>query len=416
LTTATDITSPAMADEAGVAPAVSIRGVSKTFRLPHQRYSTLKERALHPFRSRTFDELRAVQDVTVDVAPGEFFGITGRNGSGKSTLLKCLAGIYSTDEGAIDVAGRLSPFIELGVGFNMDLTARENVLINATMLGLSRKQARARFDDIIAFAELEDFVDLKLKNYSSGMSVRLGFSVAIEVDADVLLVDEVLAVGDAAFQYKCYQQFERLKAEGKTIVFVTHDMTAVERFCDRAMLMEKGKMVALGPPRDITRSYNQLNFSGVLHEPVEQSRHGDRRGAEIVRAWFENDAWQEVTTLGQGAFCHCLFEVRFDEDVEDPIFGAALRNLTGQTLLAATSLYDHPNTGSFKAGETAIVRIGFWMRMGAGQYTLSPVIAHKNRPADIIDERENLATLLVHSTRNTGGLVDLEQVLSVHRP
>jgi ABC-type polysaccharide/polyol phosphate transport system ATPase subunit len=180
--------------------AVKVDDVSKTFKLPHQRYSTLKERALHPFRSRTFDEFEAVKAVTLDVRQGEFFGIVGRNGSGKSTLLKCLAGIYEPNRGSVAISGRLSPFIELGVGLNGDLTARDNVMINAILLGLTRTQAKERFDDIIAFAELEEFLDLKLKNYSSGMTVRLAFSVAIQVDADVLLVDEVLAVGDAAFQ------------------------------------------------------------------------------------------------------------------------------------------------------------------------------------------------------------------------
>ena len=209
----------------GSAPvAVSVRHVSKTFRLPHERYHTLKERALHPFRSRSYDVLRAVQDVSVEIAPGEFFGIVGRNGSGKSTLLKCLAGIYDIDEGELTVNGRLSPFIELGVGFNPDLTARDNVIINAIMLGLSRKEAGERFDDILAFAELEEFVDLKLKNYSSGMHVRLAFATAVQVDAEILLIDEVLAVGDAAFQQKCFDEFTRLRRDGRTMLFVTHDM------------------------------------------------------------------------------------------------------------------------------------------------------------------------------------------------
>src|SRR5215216_4465021 len=245
---------------AAPSPAIEMHDVAKTFRLPHQRYSTLKERALHPLRARTFEELNAVRDVSLAIGEGEFFGIVGRNGSGKSTLLKCLAGIYRPDRGTIDVRGRLSPFIELGVGFNPDLTARDNVLVNAIMLGLSRREAKRRFDDIIAFAELEDFVDLKLKNYSSGMSVRLGFSVAVQVDAEVLLIDEVLAVGDAAFQRKCFDQFERMSAEGRTILFVTHDMGSVERFCDRAMLLEQGRVLELGPPEEIARRYNEVNF------------------------------------------------------------------------------------------------------------------------------------------------------------
>src|SRR5918999_323731 len=204
--------------------------------------------------------LHAVDEVSFDVAPGEFFGIVGRNGSGKSTLLKCLAGIYEADDGHTIVRGRLSPFIELGVGFNPDLTARDNVIINAIMLGLTRKEARERFDEIIAFAELEDFIDLKLKNYSSGMSVRLGFSVAVQADADVLLVDEVLAVGDAAFQRKCFDEFERMRREERTILFVTHDMNAVERFCDRAMLLEAGRLLEIGAPDEIARRYSEVNF------------------------------------------------------------------------------------------------------------------------------------------------------------
>jgi ABC-type polysaccharide/polyol phosphate transport system ATPase subunit len=250
-----------------VAPAVSIQHLHKTFRLPRERVHTLKEYVLHPFRARNFDLLHAVRDVSVDIAPGEFFGIVGRNGSGKSTLLKCLAGIYATDEGELSINGRLSPFIELGVGFNMDLTARDNVIINAIMLGLSRKQARERFPDIIAFAELEEFTELKLKNYSSGMLVRLAFATAIQVDADILLIDEVLAVGDAAFQQKCFDEFGRLRQEGRTILFVTHDMGAVQRFCDRAMLLERGDVVDIGEPASIARQYNQLNFDRVRGEP-----------------------------------------------------------------------------------------------------------------------------------------------------
>src|SRR5215213_9139759 len=185
--------------------AIEARGLSKTFRIPHDRVDTFKERALHPFRRRRFDERRVLDEIDFEVQAGEFFGIVGRNGSGKSTLLKCMAGIYKADAGTIRVAGRMSPFIELGVGFNPDLTARDNIVINAVMMGLSRREARERFERIIAFAELEDFVDLKLKNYSSGMAVRLGFATAIQVDADILLVDEVLAVGDASFQQKCFE-------------------------------------------------------------------------------------------------------------------------------------------------------------------------------------------------------------------
>jgi len=291
---------------------VSVRGLSKSFRLPHQQYNTLKERALHPFAARTYDELHALRGVDFDVKSGEFFGIVGRNGSGKSTLLKCLAGIYSVDSGDIDVRGRLSPFIELGVGFNPELTARDNVIINAIMLGLTRREARERFDAIIEFAGLEEFVDLKLKNYSSGMSVRLGFSVAVQMDADVVLVDEVLAVGDAAFQRKCFEEFDRMKAESRTILFVTHDMGSVERFCDRGLVLERGEIVDVGPPDHITRTYSELNYGDL----------GDDRGAtgaaRISMAWCESPAGERIVSSQQGEELVAAFEVEFEDDVDDP--------------------------------------------------------------------------------------------------
>src|SRR4051794_523949 len=243
------------------APAIVAEGVHKRFQRPHEQMHTIKERALHPFRRRTFDEFEAVRDVGFSVERGEFFGIVGRNGSGKSTLLKLIAGIYKLNRGEIWVNGRMSTFIELGVGFNPDLAARDNVILNGIMLGLTPAQARARYEEVIEFAELREFENLKLKNYSSGMHVRLAFSVMIQVDADVLLIDEVLAVGDAAFQQKCFDEFNRLRDEGKTIILVTHDMAAVRRFAHRAMLLERGEVVSVGEPDLVGATYLELNFN-----------------------------------------------------------------------------------------------------------------------------------------------------------
>jgi ABC-type polysaccharide/polyol phosphate transport system ATPase subunit/ABC-type polysaccharide/polyol phosphate export permease len=233
--------------------------VSKSFRLPHEKYTTLKDRVVHPFMSQSYEGLRALRDVSFAVGRGEAFGIVGRNGSGKSTLLKCVSRIYRVDAGEIDVAGRLAPFIELGVGFNPELSARDNAFANAVLLGLTPKQARDRLDEMIDFAELGRFVDLKLKNYSSGMVTRLAFAVTVHVDADVLLFDEVLKVGDKGFQEKCGEHFERLKAEGRTILLVTHDMESVEEFCDRAMLLDGGRVKELGDPAVVARGYEELN-------------------------------------------------------------------------------------------------------------------------------------------------------------
>ena len=263
--------------------AVSVEGVSKSFRLPREQVSTLKEQVLHPTRRRRHDVLRALQDVSFEVGRGEVFGIVGRNGSGKSTLMKCLAGIYRADAGEMWLRGRMAPFIELGVGFNPDLTAHDNVLINAVMLGLTPDEARARYGSIMDFAELHEFAELKLKNYSSGMQVRLAFSVMVHVDADLLLIDEVLAVGDAAFQQKCYDVLDRARNEGRTILLVTHDMEQVQRFCDRALLLDRGRLVAIGDSRSVGRQYTQLNFATPSEREAIVAARSARRGRDRRR-------------------------------------------------------------------------------------------------------------------------------------
>src|SRR4051794_29397316 len=270
------------------APAVVVDGVSKAFRLPHEKVSTLKERALHPFRRSRYDRLEALKDVSFVVPQGEFFGIVGRNGSGKSTLLKCLAGIYRVDQGGVYINGRVSTFIELGVGFNPDLAARDNVLINGVMLGLSPREALERYDRVIDFAGLREFEELKLKNYSSGMHVRLAFSVMVQVDADILLIDEVLAVGDAAFQQKCFDVFNRLREEGRTILFVTHDMSSVRRFCHRALLLDRGEAQLIGDPVEVADRYLEIAFGravGYDDPEVGTARMGDGK-ARVIDVWL----------------------------------------------------------------------------------------------------------------------------------
>jgi ABC-type polysaccharide/polyol phosphate transport system ATPase subunit len=245
-------------------PAIDVVGVSKEFRLPHEERTTLKEHFLHPFHRVTYETQHALDDVTFAVEHGEFFGIVGPNGSGKSTLLKILAGIYRADSGNVRIDGLLSPFIELGVGFNMELNARDNVRINGTLLGLSRRELDERFDEIIGFAELERFVDQKLKNYSSGMLLRLAYSIAIQVDFDVLLLDEVLAVGDESFQDKCFRTFERFREEGKTIVLVTHGLNVLEEFADRVLYLSNGRIEAVGPPADVILEYRGRVAAGAI--------------------------------------------------------------------------------------------------------------------------------------------------------
>jgi len=237
--------------------AIEVRDLRKTFRLPHERRDTLREYFLHPLQRVDYEGNVALDGVSFEIEEGECFGIVGPNGSGKSTLMKLIAGIYRADAGRVRVRGRLSPFIELGVGFNPELTGRDNIRINGTLLGLSKRELQRRYDDIVGFAGLERFVDQKLKNYSSGMQVRLAYSIAIQVDFDVLLLDEVLAVGDRAFQEKCFETFDQFRAEGKTIVFVSHDLEAVGRFCDRALLLDHGIPTSLGATEDVLEAYDR---------------------------------------------------------------------------------------------------------------------------------------------------------------
>jgi ABC-type polysaccharide/polyol phosphate transport system ATPase subunit len=236
-------------------PMIEIKGVSKKFILPTEKRMMLKHHIIQFYKRQEYKNFVALSDVSFSIPRGEFFGIVGKNGSGKSTLLKVISKILVPDQGEVIVRGAVSPFLELGVGFNSELTAKENVYLYGAVLGLTKRQIDSRFDSIIKFAGLEKFVHARLKTFSSGMTARLAFATAINVNAPILLLDEVLAVGDAAFQEKCFQTFERFKKEGKTIVFVSHSLSAVERFCDRAALMEAGKVVMIGDPKEVVKRY-----------------------------------------------------------------------------------------------------------------------------------------------------------------
>ncbi len=352
-------------------PPIVADSVSKTFRVPEERSHTLKERALHPLRKSRHQTFQALNDISFDVRRGEFFGIAGRNGSGKSTLLKCLAGIYGVDSGRIWMNGRLSTFIELGVGFNQDLAARDNVVLNGIMMGLSPREARARYDAVIDFAELREFEELKLKNYSSGMHVRLAFSVAIQVDAEILLVDEVLAVGDAAFQQKCFDVFNAMRDEGRTIVFVTHDMGSLNRFCHRALLLERGSMVHLGEPHEVADRYLEINFGrdpeAVSSAIGERSGDGDARVRRGVESRTSTASAQPSLPQGQRITLKAL--VKFMVDVEDPVASVYVLNEEHVAIVVATTSREHERSGRFHAGDEALFSFSFENVLAPGATT-----------------------------------------------
>jgi ABC-type polysaccharide/polyol phosphate transport system ATPase subunit len=399
--------------------AVVVQGVNKSFRVPDEVSHTLKERALHPFRRTRHHAFTALQDIDFTVRKGEFFGIVGRNGSGKSTLLKCMAGIYRCDSGQIWLDGRLSTFIELGVGFNPDLAARDNVVLNGIMLGLTAREARARYERVIEFAELEEFQDLKLKNYSSGMHVRLAFSVAIQVDADVLLIDEVLAVGDASFQQKCFDVFNQMRDAGRTIVFVTHDMGSVNRFCHRALLLERGHMVELGDPDAVAARYLELNFErddlteatpSPLAEQLAEQRESNRSGdgaARVVSAWLEDQHGKPHKSVHQGNELALKCLVRFDRDLQDPAVSLTIEDEEHRAVVVVTTMNEHERTGLYQAGDEAVFAFWFQNVLAPNRYFATITIAHRGTGLDLIDRYTREYSFVVTGSRATGGLVDV---------
>jgi lipopolysaccharide transport system ATP-binding protein len=236
---------------------ITVENVSKVFRLPHDRKYTLRQRFVSIFRKNTYENFHALRDVSFTVKSGEFFGIIGRNGAGKSTLLKIIAGVFAPTSGTVTFDGPIAPFLELGVGFQGDLSVKDNILLYGALLGLNRQQIKDRYDWIIDFSGLERFVDAKLKNLSSGMQVRLGFSITVSVERPILLVDEVLAVGDIDFQKKCYDAFQNFKKSGRTIIFVSHDLNAIGKFCDRVILLDKGSIASEGIPEKVLDLYKK---------------------------------------------------------------------------------------------------------------------------------------------------------------
>ncbi len=318
--------------------AIVVEHISKTFRIPHQKIDTMRSAFVNAFQKRTFEEFEALNDVSFHVNKGEFFGIIGRNGSGKSTLLKILAGIYTQDSGDISVNGMISPFLELGIGFNPELSGRDNVYLNAAVLGMSRSQIEKKFDSIVSFAELERFIDQKIKNYSSGMQVRLAFSVAIHANRDILLMDEVLAVGDSNFQQKCLMEFNKYRDQNKTVILVSHDIGTIQRYCDRALLLRNGQVQMVGDPEEVGNLYLKQNMSDEelrLHEEQEEvakatavvsgePRPDNAKVGEITGVEFLDSLGNEKAIFSTGADITVRIHYKTTEKIERPVFGIAL--------------------------------------------------------------------------------------------
>ena len=397
----------APAPQPGDPLAIQVEGLEKSFRIPTHRVDSFKERLVRPFAARDYRELHALKGVSFDVRKGEFFGIVGRNGSGKSTLLKLLASIYRPDAGRIRMAGRLAPFIELGVGFNMELTARENVVLNGVMMGLTPGETRRRLDAVIDFAELEEFAELKLKNYSSGMLVRLAFSVMMEADADVLLIDEVLAVGDAAFQQKCADAFHAMKARGKTIVLVTHEMGTVEEYCHRAMLIDGGHIRQIGDPAETGREYLKLNFERGV-ETGDATAGAGAEGARLLDCWLENAAGERTTTIEHGEEINLRAEIEVEREATGLGVGFVIANADGLGLFEfGTPVKTADGSGVIPAGTRTMVKAKLDNPLAPGRHFVHCGVG-STRGGDVNIYVHNALDFVVFGTVGTKGIVSIE--------
>lgn len=389
--------------------AVEVQGVSKTFQIPRHRIDSLKERLTHPFARQEYRTLQALRDLSFDVHRGEFFGILGRNGSGKSTLLKIMASIYRADAGRVRVAGRLAPFIELGVGFNPELSSRENVLLNGVLMGLSRREAARRLGAVLEFAELEEFADLKLKNYSSGMMVRLAFAIMVQADADVMLIDEVLAVGDAAFAQKCLNVFSELRERGRTIVLVTHDMPTAQKFCDRAMLIHEAGMQYIGETEEAALRYFRLNFGGDVDEVREPGMLPDVH-ARVLDAWLEDSAGTRIHNIEQNQpfVLNCLVEAR--RRLENPVFSFQFFNDEGVEIAGITKYLDLPagRADRLMAGEQVLISGEVENRFLPGRYHLGAWVVRNRTSGDWALHAMRLLDFTVYGTEPGPGSVRLD--------
>ncbi len=381
--------------------AIEVKGVYKDFLLPQEKNNSIKTRTTSIFRkkNRTVETQHALRDISFNIKEGEFFGIVGRNGSGKSTLLKILAGIYQPTKGSINTVGKLVPFIELGVGFNPELTGRENVYLNGAMLGFSKKEIDDQYEHIVKFAELEQFMDQKLKNYSSGMQVRLAFSVATTAKADILLVDEVLAVGDADFQRKCFAYFRSLKKQKKTVVFVSHDMNAVREYCDRAVLIEDSKLVEEGTSAKVAQAYSRMFMKDQVQSEDEEKpslRWGNEAvkysSVKVLPSTVKNEENLTITA-----------KLNVKQDIDGVIVGFSIKNTADSLLFGSNSIMQNQKFENLKKGQSLTINWTVPNVLNDGEYFVN--VTAESLAAEPADWWEEAIKFSVRKETQTGFVI-----------
>ena len=394
----------------------------------------LKE-ALGLTRKKLYKEHYALRDVNFDIQEGECVGIIGTNGSGKSTILKIITGVLTPTQGEVKVDGRISALLELGAGFNMEYSGLENVYLNGTMIGFSKEEIDARLDDILEFADIGDFIHQPVKTYSSGMFVRLAFAVAINIDPEILVVDEALSVGDVFFQAKCYHKFEEFKKQGKTILFVSHDLSSVSKYCDRVILLNKGVKLDEGSPKQMVDLYKHLL---VGQDPVKQQEadkekkaavqsegtgnfqanpnmleYGNRM-AEIIHFEVLDDRGMLSNTIEKGTEFKIRMKVHFNEDIQEPIMAYTFKNIKGTEITGTNTMFEKAQVARSGAGDECTVTFTQNMDLQGGEYLLSfGCTGYKDGDFTVFHRLYDACNITVVSSKNTVGFYDMNSRIEI---
>lgn len=415
--------------------AIKVTNVSKIYKLYDTRAARLKD-ALGLTRKQNYREHAALHDVTLEIEKGETVGIIGTNGSGKSTLLKIITGVICQSKGEVEVEGRISALLELGAGFNMEYTGIENVYLQGSMMGFSKQEIEQKMEAILEFADIGDFVYQPVKTYSSGMFVRLAFAVAINIEPEVLIVDEALSVGDVFFQTKCYRKFEEFKEQGKTILFVSHDLSSITKYCDRAILLNKGIKVMEGTPKEAVDRYKMAlveqeeadcrenaslwesgTDSGKWREKLavnpDTLEYGDKK-AEIVDFAIIDKTGKVTNIIEKGDIFTIKMKVRFAEDVTEPVFAFTFKNRMGIEITGTNTMLEKQGTEPRKAGDVQSIAFTQRMVLQGGEYLLSlGCTGYEHETFQVHHRLYDVCSLTVISEKNTVGFFDLESSVSV---
>ncbi len=399
---------------------ISIKDLTKVYRLYDKKMDRLLD-SLRLTRRKCYKEHKALQNINLSVKKGESIGIIGTNGSGKSTLLKIITGVLSPTEGDVKINGRISALLELGAGFNMEYTGMENIYLNGTMMGFSDEEIEKKIPQILEFADIGDFVNQPVKSYSSGMFVRLAFAVAINIEPEILIVDEALSVGDVFFQSKCYHKFEEFKNQGKTIIFVSHDLSSIAKYCDRVVLLNKGVMLGDGNPKEMIDAYKRVlvrqnEDKGVVTASginADTQQYGTGQ-ASIVEAYVEDESGLRNNTLLKGTEFTVHMKVHFEERIEAPIFAMSIKDVKGTEITGTNTMVERAFGDSVAAGSEKHITFKQRMDLQGGEYLLSfGVTGYESDSFQVYHRLYDAINITVISDKNTVGYFDMNSKIEV---